>query len=151
MSVGILSSLIAPPTKTFMLTSILTIESDASDMKTNDTGTTDSDCQRTGGYSGLTRGTAVKVSDRGRPRDRHGFGHQRHRSNQPRLQPQRRNRMPTRMHLQRRPRRTPSLRTDNLPPRRPVLDSRPDTCADLAHHRRLNKWLGSDLVQERSI
>ncbi|OAP26147.1 hypothetical protein [Amycolatopsis sp. M39] len=63
MSLGVPSSLIAPPTKTFMLTGILTIESDSSDVRTNDTGAADSDCQGTGGYSDLTPGTAVKVSD----------------------------------------------------------------------------------------
>ncbi|WP_275293805.1 hypothetical protein [Amycolatopsis sp. La24] len=63
MSLGIPSSLTAPPAKTFVLTGVLTIESDLSGVQTDGTGTTDSACQGTGGYSDLTPGTAVKVSD----------------------------------------------------------------------------------------
>ncbi len=52
------------PKNTFMLTGVLTIESGPSGVRSSGTGGTDSDCQGTGGYSDLTPGTAVKVSDR---------------------------------------------------------------------------------------
>ncbi|MFE3173317.1 hypothetical protein ACFXPA_17700 [Amycolatopsis sp. NPDC059090] len=52
------------PKNTFVLTGILTIESGPSGVRSTGAGGTDSDCQGTGGYSDLTPGTAIKVSDR---------------------------------------------------------------------------------------
>lgn len=48
---------------TFMLTGVIMIESGPSGVRSIGTGGTDSDCQGIGGYSDLTPGTAVKVSD----------------------------------------------------------------------------------------
>ncbi|MET9263081.1 hypothetical protein [Amycolatopsis sp. NPDC004079] len=62
MSLGIPSTTAAPFKQTFVLTGILTIQSDSSGV-TTDGDATDASCQGAGGYSDLAPGTAVKVSD----------------------------------------------------------------------------------------